>query len=167
MACDGRRQQKIAGAMDSTWAVLCEFSHRKPSGCPQNLCWSEILWFEAILLFHGVYSTHIESSQPGVSERKRSATFLLVYNWKWTILENFIKKSNLVGSALEVDHTDLSNIRRLTKIYFGARFEVEVLKMDLNSKEIRRKMGGVRKSCLDFYIELCNQIKMRINHQDP
>ena len=82
-------------------------------------------------------------------------------------MENFIKKSKLVGSAFEVDQTDPSNVRRLTKIYFVARFESEILKMDLNSEENRKKVDGVRKYCLDFYFELCNQIKMRADHQDP
>ena len=57
-------------------------------------------------------------------------------------MENFIKKSKLVGSAFEVDHTDPSNVRLLTKIYFAARFESEILKMDLNSEENRKKVDG-------------------------
>ena len=83
------------------------------------------------------------------------------------ILTNFVKKEVLRKpdvklSKINFEHPD--NMKPLKEMYFGAKVEamiesgVEIDKQELHTFRLR---------ALDFYIELCRQIRMRFNFDYP
>ncbi|VEN37309.1 unnamed protein product [Callosobruchus maculatus] len=81
-----------------------------------------------------------------------------------TILRNFIKKSHL--DTIPLESLDPGNPRyfiELNNIYLGVNVELLLS----NQAVPQNDMHNFRLRVLDFYVELCKQIKSRFNFKDP
>ena len=90
-----------------------------------------------------------------------------------SIQECFIKPDVLKKkNPFDVDHRNPANFKKLDEMYFGAKVENlvnQVLQVSDPVKKISNKnaVKSFRDKGLEFYIELCNQIKQRVKHKDP
>lgn len=82
-------------------------------------------------------------------------------------MNNFLKPEILVKTdPFEVDHKNPNNFRSLNGMYFGAKVE-EMLHSDSEYQwESQKDLDHIKKQFLAFYVELCSQVKCRINHKD-
>lgn len=83
-----------------------------------------------------------------------------------TLLKNFIdnKIRNRIGDDLKINIHNPSNHLPLEKIYYGAKVELIVK----NSTKISKmELENFRVRCLDFYLELCTQIRNRFDFNNP
>ena len=90
-----------------------------------------------------------------------------------SIQECFIKPDVLKKkNPFDVDHRNPANFKKLDEMYFGAKVENlvnQVLQVSDPVKKISNKnaVKSFRDKGLEFYIELCNQIKQQVKHKDP
>ena len=85
------------------------------------------------------------------------------------IMSNFLLPAVLGNGRkdpFEIDHKNPHNFRVLNKMYFGAKFEDMLQPGADNQWRCEADVDNLRKQFLAFYIELCTQIKRRINHKD-
>lgn len=76
-----------------------------------------------------------------------------------TILRNYLKKQYIDQTGLEkIDVINPRNFLPVEEIYYGARVQVILTSGQINDIE----MHTFRLRCLDFYTELCLQIKKKI-----
>lgn len=82
-----------------------------------------------------------------------------------TILKSFIKPEVLKRNKIhKICVTDPNNYRSIDEIYLGANVDMELKNNTLlNFAEIKK----FKLRALDFYIELCVQIKKRFDFEDP
>lgn len=84
------------------------------------------------------------------------------------IKPDVLKKKN----PFDVDHRNPANFRKLDEMYFGAKVENlvnQVLQVSDPVRMISNKdvVNSFRSKGLEFFIELCSQIKQRVKHKDP
>lgn len=84
---------------------------------------------------------------------------LTTYN---TILKNFMKPTYI--NKVDLDHFNFhpENYLQLDKIYFGAECEILILKNNISNSEIKT----FKLRSLDFYVELCRELKKRFKFND-
>lgn len=81
-----------------------------------------------------------------------------------TLLRSFIRKTHLDGTSLQdINVTNPEHYTEVENIYFGAKVDVAIAKQTIDSKEL----NNFRLKCLDFYVELANQIKSRFRFDNP
>lgn len=81
-----------------------------------------------------------------------------------TILGSFIKKSILKVYDQNIKNlvfNDPGNFMDITEIYFGAELEVYVCEHSNSINQV--ELLNFKRHALDFYVELCRQIKIRFN----
>lgn len=80
------------------------------------------------------------------------------------ILSFFIKKNIILNTKniSEIDISDISNYLPLNEVYIGANAETYIKDKDLSDEENR----NIKTKMLEFYVELCLQIKKRFNFND-
>ena len=80
-----------------------------------------------------------------------------------TILRNYLKKEYLdkIKNYNNIDCKNPASFITLEKIHLGAK--TETLLQDIHKTDLH----NFRLNCLEFYIELCLEIKKRFNFSDP
>nr|XP_023013328.1 uncharacterized protein LOC111503289 [Leptinotarsa decemlineata] len=79
-----------------------------------------------------------------------------------TLLRNFIKKEHIDKTPIQnINPSNPRSIIELEKMYLGA--QVELMINDFEVNDVR----DFKLRCLDFYIELCTQIKNRFDFENP
>lgn len=102
------------------------------------------------------------------SEKVRIHNFLeTVRRGLRQIMSNFIQASVLGRKdPFELDHRYPNYFKSLNEVYLGAKAE-EMMHPDSGQDwRSERDIENMRKQALSFYVELCSQIKSRINHKD-
>ena len=84
-----------------------------------------------------------------------------------TVMDNFISKGVLKGKyCFEIDHTQPQNFKPIDETYFGARVSLMIAENSKPTAEQMRAISPFRIRALEFYIELCSQIKKRVDFRD-
>lgn len=81
-----------------------------------------------------------------------------------TILRNFIIKDHLDNTLItSINPSNPRNFIELNKIHFGAQVEIMLNEFNIDLNEL----NNFKIRCLDFYVELCIQIKKRFDFNNP
>lgn len=82
-----------------------------------------------------------------------------------TVLKNFMHRDYVDKDMLHLDQISFhpASYLQLSEIYVGAKCELILLKQSVSDDELKK----FKICCLDFYIQLCKEIKNRFKFHDP
>lgn len=80
-----------------------------------------------------------------------------------TLLQNFVKPPFIDDLQLhKIDFSNENIFLKLNDIYIGAKAAIIINKKNISDSDVR----AIKINCRDYYIELCKQVRSRINFDD-